>query len=63
MQSSSQIKDPTLTIEHLPDLGRKLTLPAGWTYGSQTLTQDLYMNSNGLATVINDDFYNSYQKR
>jgi hypothetical protein len=63
MQSYSQSKDPALTIKQLPDLGAKLTLPAGWTYGTQTLTQDLNLNSDGLATVVNDDYYNSYQKR
>jgi hypothetical protein len=63
MQSYSQIKDPTLTIRQLPDLGSRLTLPDGWTYGTQTLSEDLEMNSNGMATVVNDDYYNSYQKQ
>jgi hypothetical protein len=38
-------------------------LPEGWTYTSETLTEDLLLNSNGLATVVNDNLYNSYQKR
>ena len=63
MQSYAQIKDPTLTIKQLSELGNKLTLPEGWTYGSQTLTEDLLLNSNGMATVVNDDYYNSYQKQ
>jgi len=63
MQSYAQIKDPTLTIKQLPELGNKLSLPEGWTYGSQTLTDDLLLNSNGMATVVNDDYYNTYQKQ
>ena len=63
MQSYSQIQDPTLTIKQLAQLGSKLNLPEGWTYSSQTLTEDLSLNSNGMATVVNDDYYNSYQKQ
>ncbi|MEI7860027.1 MAG: hypothetical protein WCI26_09390 [Acidimicrobiales bacterium] len=39
-----------------------LTLPAGWSYRTLTLTKTLELNSNGQATVVNDDLYNSYQK-
>jgi hypothetical protein len=51
------------TIKQLPDLASKLSLPDGWTYETEVLTEPLVMNSNGLATVVNDDFYNSYQLR
>ncbi len=63
MQSYAQIVDPTLTYAQLPTLGSKLTLPAGWSYSTETLTTTLQLNSNGLATVINDNFADSYQRR
>lgn len=62
MQSYAQIKDRTLTYSQLPALGSMLTLPAGWSYRTLTLTKTLDLNSNGQATVVNDDLYNSYQK-
>ena len=61
MQSYAQIVDPTLRYKDLPDLANELNLPPGWHYHTETLTQDLQMNSNGLATVVNDDLANSYQ--
>ena len=61
MQSYAQIVDPTLMYKDLPDLASELNLPQGWQYHTQTLTQDLQLNSNGLATVVNDDLANSYQ--
>ena len=63
MQSYAQIADQTLTMRQLPDLADMLELPMGWTYSSETLTEDLALDSNGLATVVNDNLYNSYQKR
>lgn len=61
MQSYAQIVDKTLTYEQLPNLGKKLTLPGGWTFSTRTPTEDLILNSNGLATIINDNFADSYQ--
>jgi hypothetical protein len=63
MQSYAQIADPTLTIKQLPQLDSKLTLPTGWSYSSETLTEDLALNSNGVAHVVNDNLYNSYQRK
>lgn len=63
MQSYAQIQDKNLTIEGLPLLGSKLALPVGWTYATRTLTKDFELPSDGLAFVINDDLYNSYQRR
>ena len=62
MQSYSQQVEP-LTIEQLPSLATdgKITLPTGWTYLTEMLTQDLVLKSNGLATIINDDCFNTYQ--
>lgn len=61
MQSYAQLVDPMLTIDDLPTLGERLTLPAGWVYRSRVLEQTLIVASGGEAMVINDDFYNSYQ--
>jgi hypothetical protein len=63
MQSYAQIADPTLTYEQLPDLASRLSLPPGWSYATQTLTEDLNLASNGLAYVVNDNLYNSYQRQ
>ena len=63
MQSYAQIEDKDLTIDDLASLGSKLALPEGWTYTTRTLTEDLVLDSGGLAYVINDDLYNSYQRR
>lgn len=63
MQSYAQIADENLTIDDLPSLGSKLALPGGWTYAPRTLTEDLVLDSGGLAYVINDDLYNAYQRR
>lgn len=63
MQSYAQIADRTLTIEQLPDLAGKLALPQGWSYRTEMLGAELDLASDGLATVVNDNLYNSYQKR
>jgi hypothetical protein len=63
MQSYAQIEDKTLTIDDLPALGSKLSLPDGWTYSTRTLEDDFDLVTDGLAYVINDDLYNSYQRR
>jgi len=61
MQSYAQIVETTLMYKDLRNLASELSLPPGWQYSTRTLTQDLQMNSNGLATVVNDDLANSYQ--
>jgi hypothetical protein len=61
MQSYAQIVEPTLMYKDLRNLDKELRLPLGWQYSTRTLTQDLIMNSNGVATVVNDDLANSYQ--
>jgi hypothetical protein len=63
MQSYAQIVDPSLTYAQLPSLGGKLSLPAGWSYSTQTLTTTLQLASNGLAYVVNDNLADSYQRR
>ena len=63
MQSYAQIKDKNLAIDDLASLGGSLSLPEGWTYSTRTLDEDYELVTSGLAYVINDDFYNSYQRR
>jgi hypothetical protein len=60
MQSfSTEVKD--LTLESLKELKSQLKLPKGWTYRARLITEELNVPiPQGLATVIQDDFYNSY---
>ena len=60
MQSfSTEVKD--LTLESLKELKSQLKLPKGWTYRARLITEELNGPiPQGLATVIQDDFYNSY---
>ena len=62
MQSYSQIKDPTLTIDDLPALGERLELPEGWAFRVRTLEDELdVLSTDGVATVIQDELQNTYQ--
>ena len=63
MQSYAQVKDKSLTIDDLATLGSKLSLPEGWKYSTRALTEDYDLVTTGLAYVLNDDLYNSYQRR
>src|SRR5262249_9617945 len=63
MQSYSQMVDRTLTIKQLPELAGKLALPQGWSYRTETPSAALHLDSNGLAFIVNDNLYNTYQKR
>ena len=63
MQSYSQIVNPALNIKDLPGLSEQLKLPAGWTYRSRVLDQDLSLVANGVAYVLQDNLSNSYQRR
>lgn len=63
MQSYAQITDKDLTLDDLASLGSKLLLPDGWAYSTRTLEEDFELVTTGLAYVINDDLYNSYQRR
>ncbi|QZT54784.1 hypothetical protein [Mycolicibacterium austroafricanum] len=61
MQTYSQTVDPALTLEDLPGLAARLTLPTGWTYRSRTLDAPLTVDtSNCRASVLQDDLANSY---
>lgn len=62
MQSYSTQKTPQ-TEADLAGLGAKLKLPAGWNFRSRTLSSDLLVSAvGGLATVVQDDFGNTYQQ-
>ncbi|WP_215391592.1 hypothetical protein [Polynucleobacter sp. VK25] len=63
MQSYSQIVNPSLNMKDLPVLSEQLKLPAGWTYRSRVLDQDLSLIANGVAYVLQDNLSNSYQRR
>ena len=63
MQSYSQIVNPALSMRDLPVLNDQLKLPAGWTYRSRVLDQDLSLVANGIAYVLQDNLSNSYQRR
>jgi hypothetical protein len=63
MQSYSQIVNPALSMRDLPALSERLKLPAGWTYRSRVLDQELSLVANGIAYVLQDNLSNSYQKR
>lgn len=61
MQTWSQIVDPELAEDDLVELGDRLTLPAGWTYSSRTLSVPLrVVTTNTPAQVLQDDLRNSY---
>lgn len=62
MQSYS-VQRSAITQADLPTLASRLTLPAGWTYRMRTLSQDLLVTAvNNLATVVQDDLGNTYQR-
>ena len=61
MQTWSQMVDPALVEPDLAGLGSRLQLPAGWTYSSRVLEDDLVLDTTGgVAQVLQDDLRNSY---
>ncbi len=53
--------DPTLTEESLVSLGGRLDLPAGWTYRTRILEEELVVDTTAtVATVVQDEFENTY---
>ncbi|MCP9849053.1 hypothetical protein [Cyanobium sp. Morenito 9A2] len=65
MFSLSLKADPTNTIENLPNLGKRLTLPTGWRYRTRTLERDMILSSsydaNPPNTIVLDQFEGNYQ--
>lgn len=62
MQSYARITDPDLTYGELSNLGKKLDLPAGWSFRTRTWDHPTTITANGLAYVVNDDLAGSYQR-
>ncbi len=62
MQAYSGIVDPSLTYRKLAHLGDRLDLPGGWRYRVSRLEHDLSLKAHGSATVLQDDFEDTYQR-
>jgi hypothetical protein len=61
MQSYSTQRDPALAETDLPNLGDRITPPAGWSYRARTLDTTLRVEgSSPVATVVQDDLGNTY---
>lgn len=53
--------DPTMSEATLASLGERLQLPAGWTYRTRILDEELVVDTtSGVATVLQDEFENTY---
>jgi hypothetical protein len=61
MQSYSQIIDKELSEDDLPQLAQKLSLPNGWKYRMVAESRDLIIQASGVAYVIQDNLFNTYQ--
>jgi hypothetical protein len=61
MQSYAQIRDPSLTLDKLGALGRRLQLPAGWRFRSRRLHHALTLTARGRATILQDELLDTYQ--
>jgi hypothetical protein len=63
MQAYAQIVDKGLTIGDLAGLGTKIEPPDGWAFRVRTLGDDLtVLSADGVATVIQDELQNTYQR-
>lgn len=52
---------PDITEESLPTLGQRLALPDGWSYRVRILDEELVVDTSAtLATVVQDEFENTY---
>ncbi len=61
MQAYCLAVDPTLTQEELASLGDRLDLPAGWSYRTRVLDEELVVDTSAsVATVVQDELENSY---
>ncbi len=65
MFSLSLKADPNNTIENLPTLGKRLTLPTGWKFRSRKLDKEMVLtaaaDSNPPNTIVLDQFEGNYQ--
>ncbi len=64
MQALSLAVDPDQTIDALSDLEPRLELPAGWSFHLRHQPTPLRLRSDpeGVATVVQDEFANTYQR-
>jgi hypothetical protein len=63
MQTWSQTVDAALSLDDLPGLAGRLSLPVGWTYESRTLAAPLRVDTTTQsAHVTQDDLANSYSR-
>lgn len=66
MQSASLRIDPNNTVDKLPTLGDRLSLPEGWRFRVRTLEEDLVMavtyDDDPPNTIVLDEFENNYQR-
>jgi hypothetical protein len=65
MFSLSLKADPKNTIDNLPTLGNRLTLPQGWQFRSRKLDKEMVLtataDSNPPNTVVLDQLEGNYQ--
>ena len=62
MQSYSVQQIPDQSFADLASLDERISLPDGWQFRTRTLTEDLVVEDiEGIATVVQDDFRNTYQ--
>lgn len=53
--------DPSISEATLSSLGERLALPEGWSYRTRILDEELIVDTTAsVATVIQDEFENSY---
>lgn len=63
MQSYALVLDDTQTLDTLAGLGDRLALPDGWSFASRVLDEQLdVLSTDGVATVVQDDLQNTYQR-
>jgi hypothetical protein len=63
LQVYTKVKDSTLSMETLDQLGDKLQLPAGWKFEKLVLKEDLSLQprwSDGSAYIMRDNLGNTY---
>lgn len=67
MQSASLKVDPHNTVDRLPTLGDRLSLPEGWQFNVRALEEELVMRAtydqDPPNTIVLDEFENNYQRR
>lgn len=66
MQSASLMIDPDNTVDRLPTLGARLSLPQGWQFRVRTLGAELVMKAtyddDPPNTIVLDELENSYRR-